>query len=371
MSDLSLESTNQAYNGTEIVGHSAYESFTNDFVLKINDVGGSADGIHVFAPGGSNRGGDAIRAEGLNHGVLGIGNLGVEGRGEFDPGVLGTSSRSDGVLGRGALNGVAGYTSNSGASGVYGDNAGGGRGGPGVAGHSNNGNGVQGVSAGGYGVYGESGSVHGVVGKSNGNYGVWGNGAAGGVFAGTNIGILASGPIAGSFRGDVKVSGTLTKGALAFRIDHPLDPDNKYLNHSGVESTDMKNIYDGLVELDERGEATVLLPEWCEALNTDFRYQLTCIGRHAPVYIAAKMRDNRFRIGGGEPGLEVSWQLTGVRQDPFARANRIVVEEEKPAGDRGRFVHPEVHGRPDHLCVADLADRVAELWVPDDGTALK
>ena len=43
----------------------------------------------------------------------------------------------------------------------------------------------------------------------------------------------------------------------------------------------MKNIYDGVVTLDVYGEAEVQLPAWFEALNTDFRYQLTAIGASA------------------------------------------------------------------------------------------
>ena len=45
----------------------------------------------------------------------------------------------------------------------------------------------------------------------------------------------------------------------------------------------------------------------------DYRYQLTCIGAHAPIYIARKIEDNAFAIAGGTPGLEVSWQVTGRR----------------------------------------------------------
>ena len=47
---------------------------------------------------------------------------------------------------------------------------------------------------------------------------------------GTGIfGASEAGGAAGFFNGDVDVTGTLTKGGGAFRIDHPLDPENKYL----------------------------------------------------------------------------------------------------------------------------------------------
>ena len=144
--------------------------------------------------------------------------------------------------------------------------------------------------------------------------------------------------------GDLSVAGVLSKGSGSFKIDHPLDPQNKYLSHSFVESPDMMNIYNGNVILDDRGEAWVELPEWFEALNKDFRYQLTCIGGFAQVYIADEIEDKRFRIAGGTPGLKVSWQVTGVRQDPFAELHRIKVEEEKPDGERGTYLHPEAYG---------------------------
>jgi hypothetical protein len=170
--------------------------------------------------------------------------------------------------------------------------------------------------------------------------------------AGMNVGVrgtasgAADGNYAGLFGGNVDVDGTLTKNAGSFKIDHPLDPANKYLSHSFVESPDMMNVYNGNVELDGAGEAWVELPEWFEALNQDFRYQLTCIGGFAPVYIADEISGNRFRIAGGEPGLRVSWQVTGIRHDPYAEAHRIPVEEAKPARELGRYRNPELYGMP-------------------------
>src|SRR5581483_9579557 len=134
---------------------------------------------------------------------------------------------------------------------------------------------------------------------------------------------IGSTGFAGFFQGDVQITGTVYKNGNAFKIDHPLDPGNKYLSHSVIESPDMKNLYDGVVVLDERGEAVITLPEWFGALNRDFRYQLTCIGGFASVFIAEKIKDNRFKIAGGWPGLEVSWQVTGIRQDAYANAHRI------------------------------------------------
>jgi hypothetical protein len=136
-------------------------------------------------------------------------------------------------------------------------------------------------------------------------------------------------PNAAFFDGDVEVDGSIHKKGGGFKIDHPLDPENKYLLHSFVESPDMKNIYDGNVILDENGEAWVELPDWFEALNKDFRYQLTCIGGYAPVYIGEEISDNQFKIGGGQPGMKVSWQVTGIRHDTYAEQHPLQVEEDK------------------------------------------
>ena len=144
---------------------------------------------------------------------------------------------------------------------------------------------------------------------------------------------------------DLTVNGNVTKSGGSFRIDHPQDPANKYLYHSFVESPDMKNVYDGVAVLDGNGEAEVTMPEWFGTLNRDFRYQLTCIGRFAPLYIAEEIADNRFRIAGGSAGMKVSWQLTGIRQDAYANAHRIPVEEEKPGDEKGTYLHPELFGQ--------------------------
>ncbi|MCG3126281.1 MAG: hypothetical protein CHACPFDD_01112 [Phycisphaerae bacterium] len=150
------------------------------------------------------------------------------------------------------------------------------------------------------------------------------------------------GGLAATFTGNVGVSGTLSKSAGSFKIDHPLDPANKYLYHSFVESPDMKNFYDGVAVLDDAGSAVVELPAWFQALNADFRYQLTTIGAFAPVYVAREISDKKFVIAGGKSGLKVSWQVTGIRHDAYAQAHRIPVEAEKPLAERGRYLHPSL-----------------------------
>lgn len=152
-------------------------------------------------------------------------------------------------------------------------------------------------------------------------------------------------PPAGDLRidGDLEVTGTVAKGGGTFKIDHPLDPENRFLYHSFVESDEMMNVYSGNAVISSDGTAWVDLPEWFEALNADFRYQLTCIGGYAPVYISKQIEGSRFQIAGGSAGLQVSWQVTAVRNDAWARKNRMQVEVDKPAEQRGILLHPDVH----------------------------
>ena len=106
----------------------------------------------------------------------------------------------------------------------------------------------------------------------------------------------------------------------------------------------MMNVYNGNAVLDKNGQAWVELPEWFETLNKDYRYQLTCIGGFAPVYVAAEISNNRFQIGGGKPGLKVSWQVTGIRRDPYAEMYPIVVEQKK--SQPGAYLCPECYDLP-------------------------
>lgn len=142
--------------------------------------------------------------------------------------------------------------------------------------------------------------------------------------------------------GDLAVAGHLSKGSGSFKIDHPLDPKNKYLYHSFVESPDMMNIYNGNTILDEEGESVIEMPDWFEPLNRDFRYQLTPIGAPADLYVASEIKEGKFKIAGGQKGQKVSWQVTGIRQDKYANAHRLRVEVEKEEENKGTYLHPDV-----------------------------
>jgi hypothetical protein len=278
-------------------------------VLQVSNTNEGSNGVTVNAGSGT-FGGNAVVATG-GTGTTGLGGIGVRGDGG------------------GSFSGGGG----AGTAGVGGDTFSG-VGGTGViaqAGEAINGNGGIGVL------------TFGGRGQGAGHSG--GNGIE--AFAGPGI-ISATTGLAGKFHGDVEVTGNLSKGGGSFKIDHPLDPENKYLYHSFVESPDMKNIYDGVAELDARGEAVVTLPDWFSALNRDFRYLLTPIGAPAPnLFIAEKIANNRFKIAGGQPGLEVSWQVTGIRQDAYANKNRIPVEQDKAERERGFYLHPDAFGQPE------------------------
>lgn len=146
---------------------------------------------------------------------------------------------------------------------------------------------------------------------------------------------------------DFVVSGSLQKGSGSFLIDHPLDPKNKLLYHSFVESPDAKNLYDGVVALDKNGEAVIRLPDYFMALNKDFRYQLKPIGESMPnLYVKSEIANNKFTIGGGKPERRISWQVTGTRHDAYILANPIAVEVQKKDDDlsrRGEYLHPDIY----------------------------
>ena len=148
--------------------------------------------------------------------------------------------------------------------------------------------------------------------------------------------------------GNLAVTGSLSKGGGSFKIDHPLDPENKYLYHSFVESPDMMNVYNGNVTTDAQGRATITLPDYFEALNRDFRYQLTVIDEDsfALVRVSRKIAGNTFAIASSEPGVEVSWQVTGIRKDAWAEQNRIPNSVDKSPVEKGRYLHPEAFGKP-------------------------
>lgn len=218
----------------------------------------------------------------------------------------------------------------------------------------------------GLGRYGELGNfgVKGVAGDA------WGSDAYpnSGIYG---IGLVDYGRIiwAGYFDGWANVTQNFYAAAKFFRIDDPQKPADRTLVHACVESDQYKNIYDGTVALDSDGKATITLPEWFDDLNASYRYQLTCVGGYAPVYIASKVDRNQFAIAGGTPGLEVSWQVTGVRKDAYALAHPVEVIQEKPAGQKGRYLHPVELGKSEEEGFDYAARKISAETAPHDQNA--
>jgi len=284
--------------------------------------GANTGGTGVGAYGGPSNGGDTREGQG----GVGVYAVGGEGTTPNDTGGIGVNA----VGGDSTVSGGSSGTSDYGGIGV---NAVGGKaivfGGTGILATG----GASEAAGDGIDAYGGTGSIMG----GSGIYAVAGN------FE-----------VAGEFQGDVNVSGAFSKSSGSFKIDHPLDPANKYLYHSFVESPDMMNIYNGNVTTDGSGTAVVSMPLWFEALNADFRYQLTAIGQFAQAMVATKMNNGSFTIKTNKPGVEVSWQVTGIRQDAWANAHRIQVEVEKAAQDQGHYLHPELFGHEGEPNIAEM-----------------
>ena len=229
---------------------------------------------------------------------------------------------------------------------------------------------VKGSSTSGRGVQGNSESKGAVVGQSTS-----GNGVTGTTDSETQGAVVGIGHRAGLFQGNVGVSGTfVVSGLKQFKIDHPLDPANKYLAHASVESSELMNLYTGTVVLDQKGEAVVQLANWFEALNKDFRFQLTAVGTPSPgLYIADKIAHGVFKIAGGKPYSEVSWLVTGIRQDAWANAHPLAVEEEKVQNERGSYLHPELFDQPFEKSAAwlelpEFRSELRSLWLREAPT---
>ncbi len=270
--------------------------------------GSAFGGTGIIATGGqgNNTGGTGIRAIG-NSGTFGGDGIFAEAGDTRDGGVAGV-----GVVAVGGKN-----TTTAGGSGVHAIGAG-----------SVSGPGGEGIFA-------------------------FGGDSVGGSGGDAVVAIAGAGPeangLAGDFFGNVSIAGDLNvTGTKNFKIDHPLDPANKYLIHAAIESSEVLNVYSGNAKLDSSGAAIITLPKWFEAINRDYRYTLTAIGAPAPgLYIAEKISGNRFKIAGGMPDMEVSWQVTGVRADAALLKHPFKIEEEKTERERGLYLTPEAYGQPE------------------------
>ncbi|MGH1388240.1 hypothetical protein [Kordia sp.] len=248
----------------------------------------------------------------------------TNGTGAAQRAIYGSSTNSaSGVFGRntGTGNGIYGFNFGGTGNGVYGqtDTAGG--------------TGVYGLSqSSGYAIQGENtGSGSGVFGLTShtGSYGV----------VGQNTGVSNNAIHA---NGNLSASGTKT-----FKIDHPLDPENKYLKHFSIESNEILNVYRGIATFDANGKAVIAMPDYYESINKNPSYQLTPIGAAmSGLYIERELTNGNFVIAGGISGKKVSWQLTAERNDPYLKQNpkERFVEVDK-GENRGKYLMPHLYDK--------------------------
>ncbi len=170
-------------------------------------------------------------------------------------------------------------------------------------------------------------------------YGV--HGIAQGALAPTAYAVFGSGDYGGT-------------GAKYFSIDHPLDPENKILNHYSIESNEVTNMYRGIVTLDANGQAVVELPDYFDAANIEPSYQLTAIGTPNPPYVLEEEANNKFVIG-GTPNTKVSWTVYAKRNDAtiryFSENGKHYDQEEvvKPEKMKGKYYTPAAYGKPESM----------------------
>jgi hypothetical protein len=409
---IGVDGHSSSPNGAGVIGHGTRGttgvSGISDSGVGVS--GNSSGGTGIIGDGGR---GTGVYGSGGNYGVRGYGGRGVEGFSDNGEGVYGHSTELAGVYGQSTkqagvvgesgvkgdkalgMHGVYGVTHGAQSAGVYGTNEAVDNGGAGVLGENRAagvGYGVFGVSDRGTGVGGHSTDGSGVIAQSDNRIGlhavggapppdlpvrpllvdapngVLGEGEFMGVYGRGEIGVRGDGVVtgvfghssegyAGYFDGIVSTNDSLRAGDGRFKIDHPLDPENKYLSHSFIQSPEMLNVYNGNTITDTNGDATVRLPDYFEALNQDFRYQLTVIGQFAQAIVAEEIRNNQFTIKTDQPNIRVSWQVTGVRKDPFANMRRIVIEEDKPAEERGLYLHPQAYGKPEAQGISTIHDK--------------
>lgn len=154
---------------------------------------------------------------------------------------------------------------------------------------------------------------------------------------------------AGYFQGLLHAS-SASSGVKAFTIDHPLDPANKVLSHSSIESDERVNLYRGEIKTDQQGRATITLPTWFEALNEDALYQVSVIddadtSSFVMAKISQRLKNGKFKIRTSAPNITVSWQVSARRHDPTSNFYPLEVERNKTKDEKGKYFAPEAYGK--------------------------
>lgn len=298
------ESGNQAIRGDSPNGNGVVGTNNTTFHSATAGVNSGADGIGVYGEANNGLGGRGV----WGHAAKGAGVYGSSdsGDGGLSAGVYGTNSAGNGV---GVL-GVANSAPISGNSPI------------GVSGRS-----AQGIAVFGFGLNAIIGET-----RSPNGYAIRGR-------------AYGPGSTAGVFEGDVRVNGELDNKKNILQLDHPIDPENKILSHSSVNSPKMTNIYYGTITTGATGEGRVLLPDYFEAFNRDFHYQLTVIGDFSQAVVSKEIENNAFTIKTERPYVKVCWEVTAVRNDAYAKAYPLEVEKNKKAEEQGKYLSPEVFGK--------------------------
>lgn len=239
----------------------------------------------------------------------------------------------------------------------------------GVDASTTNGWGVRGTSNTSHGVVGMSDSAEAVVGVSvaankagSHGYNATVNGHGGWFYAaattGTGVGVIGQTASANGY-GVQSFGRFMATGTKAFRIDHPLEPETKFLQHYCTEGPEPLNVYSGMIDTDNNGYAQVVLPDYFEAINRDARVQLT-VDDDSEDFVMAKVvggvKGNGFRIRTSKPGVKVYWEVKGVRNDKFIQEYGAPVEIQKTGREIGKYQHPELYGAPRSMSIAPQID---------------
>lgn len=301
---------------------------------------GQTNGVYGTSASSTGNGvqGFASSTTGVNFGVTGRSSS-SSGRGVYGGATSGTGTTFGGFFESDSTSGLGVYglvNSNTGL--VYG-----------VQGFStsSSGRGVAGFSASNISGIGVRGQANGVGGT--GVFGVNTTVDADGTGA-SPYGVFGSCSTANALGYAVFAQGFLgATGFKSFRIDHPLDPENKYLYHYSSESPYPQNFYNGNVSTDGSGTATVALPPYFSSINKNFKYQLTVIDGSEDFVLAKVSKTisgNSFEIRTSKPNVQVSWRVEADRNDKCMQFTVATDEREKPSSERGTYQHPEYYGLP-------------------------
>ncbi len=228
----------------------------------------------------------------------------------------------------------------------------------GVYGQSNgtDGRGVVGLAAattgGAYGVYGQSDSTNGrgVAGLATATSGS-ATGVLGITMSSGGNGVAGQEPSGGAGHAVYAIGSLAATGTKSFQIDHPLNPENYFLNHFCSEGPEPYNVYRGNVVTDAKGYATIQLPDYFESINRDPTYHLTIVDDgerddFVLVKVVRKIRNNQFTIRTSAPHVEVSWEVKAIRNDRYVQKYGYETVQEKEDEIKGKYVHPEFYGMP-------------------------